>query len=417
MTEIQIKQGWQEVKLGDIAAVTSSKRIFASDYVDNGIPFFRSKEIINLSNGDNIATELFITDQKYAEIKDRFGVPMKGDILITSVGTLGVLYQVNCGDFYFKDGNLIWIKDFKNKTDSKFLLYALKSNKNQEKLKGQAIGSSQKAFTIDLIKNFEITLPPLPIQNKIAEILGNYDDLIEANNRRIKILETQAAKIYTEWFVHYRYPGHENVPLVDSGTDFGMIPQGWEVRKVGDIAQVVTGKTPSTARTDYYNGNILFIKTPDMHGDMFVIETTQTLSEAGEQVQKNKTLPTNSIVVSCIGTVGVVAITSSPSQTNQQINSIVPKEITDYCYLYFVAKNLKQHLENLGSNGATMGNVNKSKFESIEILYADKNIRSDFFNLVSSSFHQILNLQQQNQNLKKSRDLLIPQLVGGLLEV
>jgi type I restriction enzyme S subunit len=397
MTEIQIKQGWQEVKLGDIAAVTSSKRIFASDYVDNGIPFFRSKEIINLSNGDNIATELFITDQKYAEIKDRFGVPMKGDILITSVGTLGVLYQVNCGDFYFKDGNLIWIKDFKNKTDSKFLLYALKSNKNQEKLKGQAIGSSQKAFTIDLIKNFEITLPPLPIQNKIAEILGNYDDLIEANNRRIKILETQAAKIYTEWFVHYRYPGHESIPLIDSGTGFGMIPQGWEVRKVGDLLEKVKRKKKLLVADYLKSGNYPVV---DQGKDFFAGYTDdeetvydETLIVFGDHTRCFKFC---NFDFAC-GADGTQLVKSNDLEHISQI------------MLYYLVINADLKNDHYARHFKFL--------KSLNIVVPVKEPANKFTEIIKPFYEEIKLLNQQNQNLKKSRDLLIPQLVGGLLEV
>jgi type I restriction enzyme S subunit len=109
-----LPEEWKKYKLGDIADITSSKRIFLSDYVEEGIPFYRSKEIIEKANGGEISFELFISEEKYFEIKQKFGVPVNGDLLIAAVGErAGIPYCVaNDGDFYFKDGNLIWFKNF-----------------------------------------------------------------------------------------------------------------------------------------------------------------------------------------------------------------------------------------------------------------------------------------------------------------
>lgn len=272
---------------------------------------------------------------------------------------------------------------------------------------------ADKGVTEDIIVN----VPNIGTQKQIADVLSAYDDLIENNNCRIKILEETAQKIYKEWFVNFRFPGHEKVKMVDSATEFGMIPEGWEVKEIKEIGNVITGKTPST--TDEYNfgEHMPFIKTPDLHDSIFCISTNQKLSEKGANSQLKKTLPKDSIVVSCIGTLGIVGITTENSQTNQQINAVVLKDIRHREYLYFLITNLKEHLKNLGANGATMGNVNKDKFETIEILFPSTVIISEFHDDVGNIFEQIKALSYQNQNLKKSRNLLIPQLVSGKLEI
>ena len=137
---------WQEVKLGDICEITSSKRIFMADYVALGIPFYRSKEIIEKQRGNDISTELFITEEKYEEIKQKFSVPQEGDILLTSVGTLGIPYVVRKNErFYFKDGNLTWIKK-SNSLLPKYLYYFFISSEGKLKLENISIGTTQKSY-------------------------------------------------------------------------------------------------------------------------------------------------------------------------------------------------------------------------------------------------------------------------------
>ena len=183
---------WREVRLGDICEITSSKRIFAKEYREQGIPFYRGKEIIQKSNGDKISNELFIEVSRYKEIKEKFGIPIFGDILMTAVGTLGVPYIVQNEEFYFKDGNLVWIKNF-NQIYSEYLYYWFKSDFGQNKINQYNIGSTQKAITIDALNKFEIMLPPLEIQKQIASILSSIDDKIELNNKINDNLQAEPA--------------------------------------------------------------------------------------------------------------------------------------------------------------------------------------------------------------------------------
>jgi restriction endonuclease S subunit len=221
--------------LGSVLEVTSSKRIYLSEYKKQGIPFFRSKEIIESFKGKQISSELFISNERYNEIKDKFGIPQKGDILLTSIGTIGIPFRItNDEPFYFKDGNLTWFRNY-NGIDSLYLYYWITSSKGQQQIESHSIGSSQSALTIDSIKKLEIDLPNLPTQKKIAEILSAYDSKIENNNIIIKNLETTAQTIFNEWFVNFRFPGYEKVKMVES--EMGEIPEGWEVKNVLDVIE------------------------------------------------------------------------------------------------------------------------------------------------------------------------------------
>ena len=186
-----LPDGWERKSLSAIGDITSSKRIFLSEYVENGIPFYRSKEIIQKYNFENIDSPLFITEKKYYEIKNKFGEPKQGDFLITAVGTLGYVHLVNekDGEFYFKDGNLIWIKNIKNKLLIPMMFFRFRSSEFKNYLNSIAIGSSQKALTIESMKRIELVIPTKEIQlsfDLIANPLLNQIYNIATQNQKLK---------------------------------------------------------------------------------------------------------------------------------------------------------------------------------------------------------------------------------------
>jgi type I restriction enzyme S subunit len=178
---------WVEKKLGELAELTSSKRVHLADYVSSGVPFFRGKEISQLKRNQFPDDILYISNEQYKEIKDKYGVPKKGDILITAVGTLGNVYCIkNDDEFYFKDGNLIWLKNIS--IDSHFLDVLLDVEK--EKVLASAIGSSQKALTMAALNKIKFQIPRNPKeQQKIASCLLSLDALIKAQAEKIEQLK------------------------------------------------------------------------------------------------------------------------------------------------------------------------------------------------------------------------------------
>jgi type I restriction enzyme S subunit len=225
------------------------------------------------------------------------------------------------------------------------------------------------------------------------------------------LLEEAAMRLYKEWFVKLRFPGYENTKIVNG------VPEGWELSTVKGMGQVITGKTPSTAIAENYGKDIPFVKIPDMHDVIYPLKTEVKLSERGANTQKNKLLPPKSIMVSCIATVGLVCIAHEACQTNQQINSIILNDEDYLYYMFFKMKGMKSLLEGVGSNGATMTNVNKTKFENIELLKPENEILKKFNNLVEPFFSNILALSKQNEKLKEARDKLLSKLMSGEIEV
>lgn len=167
-----LPDGWSIKELSELADVSSSKRIFREEYTLSGVPFYRGKEVTQLSNGESISTELFISNERYTEIKEKFGVPQVGEILITSVGTIGSIWLVDTDSpFYFKDGNVTWIKNYKTQIKGGFIYQWLKSKDAQEQIKSVTIGSTQQALTISALKGLKIVIPDEQTVSNISEQL------------------------------------------------------------------------------------------------------------------------------------------------------------------------------------------------------------------------------------------------------
>lgn len=189
---------WEEKKLGEVCEMTSSKRVYLSDYVEKGIPFYRGKEITELKNNKTPSDILFISEERYYDYKTKYGVPKKDDILITAVGTLGNVLRIrNNDEFYFKDGNLIWLR--KIKENSVFLEYLIQWN-TKELIK-TSIGSTQKALTMVELRKLCFLLPSVEEQTQIANFLSAIDDKINLVNTQLE--NTQAFKkgLLQEMFV------------------------------------------------------------------------------------------------------------------------------------------------------------------------------------------------------------------------
>ncbi len=184
----EANESWEVKKLGELLTITSSKRIFYSEYVSSGIPFYRSKEIIELRNTGGTDSELYISEERFDEINNKFGSPKEGDILMTSVGTLGVAYRVRKSDkFYFKDGNLTWFKDFKELPSAIIYLWLI-SKIGQEELAAITIGSTQEALTIEGLKSISFKIPP---KEKIRTYEIEFNSIVEKmefNQKQITIL-------------------------------------------------------------------------------------------------------------------------------------------------------------------------------------------------------------------------------------
>lgn len=218
-------------------------------------------------------------------------------------------------------------------------------------------------------------------------------------------LEQQAQALYKSWFVDYDPFG-------------GVRPADWLSGTIDDLAkEVVCGKTPSTKIKEYYGSDVPFITIPDMHGNTYAVTTERYLSTFGANSQLKKMLPPNSICVSCIGTAGLVTLVASESQTNQQINSIIPKDEYSPFYIYLLMQTLSEVINKLGQSGSTIVNLNKAQFGKIKIMLPTVADMKAFNEIVSPLFALILKNQKENLHLSSVRELLLPKLLSGELDV
>jgi len=194
-------KNWEIKNLDSIYYIRSSKRIFEKDYKKEGVPFFRSKEIVELSNSKNIIPEIYISFDKYEELKKASGIPLKDDLLITAVGTIGKIWKVNYEkDFYFKDGNLIWLQlKNKNQFNTLSLKRILEDSIKNEK-ENLASGSAYNALTIDKLKKFNIIMPPIELQNKFAERVEKIEKLSFEIEKSIKEAQNLYNSLMNKYF-------------------------------------------------------------------------------------------------------------------------------------------------------------------------------------------------------------------------
>ena len=215
----------------------------------------------------------------------------------------------------------------------------------------------------------------------------------------------QAQALYHSWFVNYE-------PF--DGTK----PADWMYGTIDDLGtEIICGKTPSTKKSEYYGGNTPFITIPDMHNCVYNVSTERYLSALGVASQLKKTLPHNTVCVSCIGTAGLVTLVSEDSQSNQQINSIIPKEEISAYYIYLLMRTLSETINKLGQSGSTIINLNKTQFGKIQVMIPSKRALHDFDSLCSPLFDTILLNQKENIKLSELRDTLLPKLMSGEIDV
>ena len=332
----------------------------------------------------------------------------KDNIIISARGTVGELAMIPY-DMAFNQSCFGLIP--KGNNDPHFVYYLLKDKVRS--LKSQTQGSVFDTITKATFDRIECADYSEEDQHRIASILSSLDRKIVLNNKINADLEEMAQAIFKNWFVDFE--PFKDGKFVDS--ELGMIPEGWKVGSLGDMGTIVCGKTPSKANSNYYGGDIPFIKIPDMHGNVFVESSEDRLTEQGSLSQIKKLIPPYSLMVSCIATVGLVSINTKPSHTNQQINTIIPHNKSALFYLYQYIKNNEELLKNMGRGGTTTLNVNTKSFSNIRLFIPSDIALLQFHQIVEGLFKKIELNMQESRTLSLLRDTLLPRLMSGKIEI
>ena len=403
---------WKKTTIGEHCTVTSSKRFHLSDRSNSGIPFYCSKEIIQKVNNDVIDNCHYISEEFYEAVAKKYGVPQENDLLVTTRGTIGVPYLYKKSDkFYFADGNLTWMKDFHDTLFPKYLYYWFLSYEGQSKINAIAKGTAQKAVPIAGIKTLELKLPPIEIQRRIADILSAYDDLIENNQKQIKLLEEAAQRLYKEWFVDLHFPGYEHTKIVDG------VPEGWKACCLDDVIEFDPKVHLDKNRMKQFVP-MSALSTSSMVLD--INEISKTMSNSGSKFQNGDTLLAR--ITPCLEN-GKTAFVHGIKAKEGAVGSteyivMRSKKLNPYMvYLLSRTNEFRQYAVNSMSGSDGRQRVKADKLKALACLLPPAGLMYSFEQIASPMFEMVFSLNEQIFAAKQARDHLLPMLMKGEVEV
>ncbi|MBP3443284.1 MAG: restriction endonuclease subunit S, partial [Methanocorpusculaceae archaeon] len=323
---------------------------------------------INLENLNCVSEETF---EKWS----RRGKLQKGDVILTREAPLGEVGLVRQADNYFLGQRLVLYRANPNLCDGRFMMYALLYDENKQAIVGKGNGATVHHLRIPDCETIEIKAPDLPTQKRIADILSAYDDLIENNQRQIKLLEEAAMRLYREWFVFMRFPGHESVRIEDG------VPEGWE--KI---------RTSSVMKFNYGKG----LLEANRSGDGYPVFGSSGIVGYHDTPLVNE----NCIVVGRKGNVGSVYLSLMPSYPIDTVFYIIPEINIYYCYFELKSRTFV-------NNDSAVPGLNRENVEDMPMLLPSDKILEGFHNLIDPYIQRMSYLEQQNVLLQKARDALL----------
>jgi type I restriction enzyme S subunit len=402
-----MKNNWKEKKIDELGYISrgrsrhrprNDKSLYGGKY-----PFVQT--------GDVKAAEFYISI--YSQTYNEKGLAQSklwdtGTLCLTiaaNIAESGILKIKAC----FPDSIIGFIPD-KKESDVRFVKYLIDDMKRG--MQAISAGAAQDNLSVEKLLTLKFLVPNIEEQKKIADVLSVYDDLIENNSRRIKILEDLAQSIYNEWFVKFHFPGHEKVKLIESNTDFGKIPEGWVVKKVSDCLDFVRGTEPGSKNYENKQGtdNIPFLRVGDLgsrNSNIFV--KTEMLGD--------KILNQDDIVMSFDGTVGLVdfGLFGGYSTGLRKVKSIDKRLPKLFVYNLLSSEKI-QNMVRDHAKGTTI----KHAGSSIDYMYfirPEDEVLNEYERMSNCVFEEILSLDNRNNNLRRTRDFLLPKLIKGEVEV
>ena len=385
MTSYLGSKHWKPAKLEDLVFLQRGFDITKAEQKEGNVPVFSSSGLNSWHNEAMVEGPGVIIGRK---------------------GTLGSVHYSE-GDYWPHDTTL-WSKSLKG-NNPRFVFYALKCLG----LERFNVGGANPTLNRNHIHGLPIFLADRRLQDDIISILSAYDDLIENNRRRIALLEEAARLLFREWFVHFRFPGHEHVEIIDG------LPEGWNRQTFGDVCNTIGGGTPKTSQPEYWNdGEIPWYTPTDItrNSCLALLESTTKITEAGLRSSSAKMLPAGTVLMTSRASVGFFGIVDTPSCTNQGFISIIPNDWRARTYLLH---NLMHRVEEIRSHagGATYKEISKGKFRALSVDIPEASLLREFEEQVSTLYTQVRSLHTMNQKLSQARELLLPRLMNGEIAV
>ena len=420
---------WKQTRLGDLVATQKGYAFKSGWYCDAGRPIVK---VSNFTNNSVDPGELVCIPESISAEYLRYEL-QTGDVVVQTVGSwpnnpasvVGKCVRIPsdvAGALLNQNAVKLSPKGCLHQT---FLFYLLRNEDFKAYIIGTAQGAaSQAAITLDAIRGYKFDLPPFPIQHRIAGILSAYDKLIKNSQRRIKILETMSSALYREWFIHFRFPGHNSVPLITS--PLGEIPYGWEVTTLGEhLSALETGKRPKGGVRDVEDG-IPSIGAENINGigqhnflvekfiprrffkDMrkgVVLDRDVAIYKDGAYIGKSSYFRDGFPHVECCVNEHVFLLRSSGDRLRQ--NAL---------YLWLQDSATVQTIRSKNANAAQPG-INQQTIKGLVMVLPDSTTAANFDRLVEPLFAEVINLAKKIKSLSRARDLLLPRLLTGQIDV
>lgn len=353
----------------------------------------------------------YISEEDYEKINERSLVE-QWDVLMSMIGTVGEVAVVKDHPNYAIK-NVALFKCGGSELKGKWLAYYLRSSDAQGHMSGNQKGSSQQFLSLKQLRSLPIPITDERYMQRVIDILSAYDELIENNQKQIKLLEEAAQRLYKEWFVDLRFPGHETTPIVDG------VPEGWKVDRADTFFNMSIGKTPPRAEKQWFTDGdkgTPWISISDMgNSGTYVFHSTEGLTAEAISKHNVRVVPADTILVSFKLTVGRVSITTTNTCTNEAIaHFLIPDGfLREYTYLYLKCF----EYDSLGNTSAISKAVNSKIIKAMPFVMPDSEILQRFHQVGKPILEEIKNKQKTNIYLAEARDRLLPKLMSGEIEV
>lgn len=381
---------WDKVKLGDVCTLISDGDHKAPPQVKQGIPFVTIANITTLNHFD-FSNTMYVTQEYYDTLQDKRKAK-KGDILYSVVGSFGIPIYIKEETSFVFQRHIAILRPDKEKIVPHFLYYVMKSRDFYMQADTVAIGAAQRTISLTSLRNMEICIPDLVTQKRISEILSCYDELIEKTQKQIKLLEEAAQRLYKEWFVDLRFPGHEDTKIIDG------VPEGWKKEFLSKIALLHAGGDKPKK----------FSKILD-EKHMIPIYSNGTVNDGLYGYTDRATITENSVTISARGSIGYACLHRQPYVPIVRLISVIPYEV-DVIYLFLYLKNYR-----FDSNGAAQQQITIPMMEEKDILIPNNTVMVAFSKLIHPMFDEIDILKTKMIKLQEARDRLLPKLMSGEL--
>ena len=403
--------------IGELAEVKGGKRLRKGKRVQDKVTAHPYLRVVDFrEDGFDPSNVKYITEEAYRDVA-RYTIS-HNDIYISIAGTIG---RVGIVPPSFSNANLTEnaakITNIGRNFDKMFLMYYLRSDLGQADISSKIVGTSQPKLALFRIKEIQVPQFPLPTQRKIASILSAYDDLIENNLRRIKILEEMAQSLYREWFVKFRFPGHEKVRMVDS--ELGKIPEGWEVKPLKELCSHV--EYGYTAKAHQEPVGSKFLRITDIVPSLIDWENVPFCAIPDSKKTKYLLAEGDIVIARTGATVGYAKRIESKAPESIFASYLVRVRIqskydNNFIGLILESRDYKLFVK-ANMSGAAQPNANAQVLTSLLILVPTDEIRDRFKKIISTFFVQRAVLRTKNATLRRTRDILLPRLISGELDV